>query len=247
MTTRNTTFIPDKDRQLLPTHVVTGFPVVQRIVNAPPTYSIEDLAERERQRNEAQLKHQRQLELAKKQQELQQQQDELKARIRAREQQMERELAAQKAAEAEALRKRQQREAEDRAAKLELQRRQALINELTQSLAQDVMETVVNEEVKIAAMSTVYQSRVLKKKMEPYLVSARTRVSRRRHLASERGHLHRLVDRLSKHVSKPSCKAIKQQRIRESLYLEKRMVFEMSKVRKNKGERYPSLYPILLI
>ncbi|KAI7858690.1 hypothetical protein BDC45DRAFT_314092 [Circinella umbellata] len=139
---------------------------------------------------------------------------------------MERELAAQKAAEAEALKKRQQQEAEDRAARLEFQRRQALINELTHSLAQDVMETVVIEEVKVASMSTMYQSRKLKKKMEPYLDLARTRIHRQRHLASERKYLHQLVDRFSKHRSKPSCKAIKQQRVRESLYLEKRMVYE---------------------
>ncbi|KAI9243827.1 SAC3/GANP/Nin1/mts3/eIF-3 p25 family-domain-containing protein [Phascolomyces articulosus] len=224
VTTCNTTFIPDKDRHLLATHVVTGFPVVQRIVNAPITYSVEELAARERQRTETQRRQMQQAALIKQQQELQQRQAELQEQIRVVEERKQREMAAVKAAQEAAQKKRQQQAAQERAVMLERQQRQAMLAELSQTMAQDILQSVVTEEIQVAALNTLYQNKTLKKKMTPCLEKARTRITHRHQLAKERGSLHRLVDRLSKRILKPSCAAVKAQRVRESLYLEKRMI-----------------------
>ncbi|KAI9496070.1 SAC3/GANP/Nin1/mts3/eIF-3 p25 family-domain-containing protein [Zychaea mexicana] len=234
--TKNTTFLSGK-RTLLPTNVVTDFPVVRRIVNATPTLSAEELAERERKRAETQQQQLRQAALLQQRQRQQKQEAAMQAQLRAEQERKQKEAAAAAAAAAAAEtahRLKQQREAQERAAIAERQQREAMLAELTNSLGAEVFNATVLEEVQVVATSTLHQYKDLKRNMQPLLNRTRTRITYNQRLAKERGCLHRLVDRLSKRILKPACKAVKAQRVRECLYLEKRM---LESVRKSKVSR----------
>ncbi|KAI8137919.1 SAC3/GANP/Nin1/mts3/eIF-3 p25 family-domain-containing protein [Fennellomyces sp. T-0311] len=225
VTTKITTFLPEKPRTLLPVDQVKEFSVVQRIVNVAPSKTPEELAaERQRRLLREQQQKQAEMERMRQQQEEERQRRvEMEERMRAEAERKQQVAAA--AAAAETLRRRLEQEKKERAAMQERQQRQAMLQELNHVLAQEILQTIVSEETQVAALRTLHQSKTLKRKMDPHVQRARQVIEKRRRDAQDRASIHRLVDRMARVTFKP--KQNKEQRVKECLYLEGRALRDL--------------------